>query len=94
MAPVADTIGYAVDYARIYLAGNIFVLISLGMNNFISAQGFARMGMLTTLLGAVANILLDPLFIFVFHWGVQGAALATVISQALSAIWVIKFLSG
>lgn len=90
----SDTIEYAMDYARIYLAGNIFVLISLGMNNFINAQGFARMGMLTTLLGAVANILLDPLFIFVFHWGVQGAALATVISQALSAIWVIKFLTS
>lgn len=89
-----DTIGYAVDYARIYLAGNVFVLISLGMNNFINAQGFARVGMMTTLLGAVANILLDPLFIFVFGWGVRGAALATVISQALSALWVLKFLTG
>ena len=89
-----DTIGYAVDYGRIYLAGNIFVLISLGMNNFINAQGFARMGMMTTVLGAVANILLDPLFIFVFGWGVRGAALATVISQALSALWVLKFLTG
>ena len=89
-----DTIGYAVDYGRIYLAGNIFVLISLGMNNFINAQGFARMGMITTILGAVANILLDPLFIFVFGWGVRGAALATVISQCLSALWVLKFLTG
>lgn len=89
-----DTIGYAVDYGRIYLAGNIFVLISLGMNNFINAQGFARIGMMTTVLGAVANILLDPLFIFVFGWGVRGAALATVISQALSALWVLKFLTG
>lgn len=88
------TIGYAVDYGRIYLAGNIFVLISLGMNSFINAQGFARMGMVTTLLGAVSNILLDPLFIFVFGWGVKGAAWATVISQGLSALWVLKFLTG
>ncbi len=90
----ANTIGYAMDYARIYLAGNIFVLISLGMNSFLNAQGFAHTGMVTTLLGAVANILLDPLFIFVFNWGVQGAALATVISQALSAFWVLKVLTG
>ncbi len=89
-----DTIGYATAYARIYLAGNIFVLISLGMNNFINAQGFARMGMLTTLIGAVANILLDPLFIFVFGWGIRGAATATVISQAISALWVMRFLTG
>ncbi len=89
-----ETIGYATSYARIYLAGNIFVLISLGMNNFINAQGFARIGMMTTLLGAVANILLDPIFIFVLGWGVRGAALATIISQALSALWVMKFLTG
>ena len=90
----ADTIGYAVDYARIYLAGNLFVLISLGMNSFINAQGFASTGMVTTLVGALANILLDPLFIFVFGWGVRGAAIATVISQALSALWVMGFLTG
>lgn len=89
-----DTIGYAMDYGRIYLAGNIFVLISLGMNSFINAQGFARIGMMTTLLGAVANILLDPIFIFVLGWGVRGAALATVISQGLSALWVLRFLTG
>lgn len=89
-----DTIGYAADYGRIYIAGNIFVLISLGMNSFINAQGFARTGMVTTLVGAVANIALDPLFIFVFDWGVKGAAFATVISQALSAIWVMLFLTG
>ncbi len=89
-----DTIDYAVDYGRIYLAGNIFVLISLGMNNFINAQGFARTGMITTLMGAVANIILDPIFIFVFGWGVQGAALATILSQALSALWVMAFLTG
>ena len=90
----ADTIGYALDYGRIYLAGNIFVLISLGMNFFINAQGFARVGMLTTLIGAVMNILLDPLFIFAFHWGVKGAALATIISQFVSAVWVLLFLTG
>ena len=89
-----DTIGYATDYARIYLVGNVFVLISLGMNNFINAQGFARTGMVTTLLGAVLNILLDPLFIFVFHWGVRGAAWATILSQAVSALWVMRFLTG
>ena len=89
-----DTIGYAVSYARIYLAGNLFVLISLGMNSFINAQGFARTGMMTTLLGAVANIALDPLFIFVFGWGVRGAAAATVIAQGLSALWVLRFLTG
>ena len=90
----ADTIGYAMEYGRIYLAGNVFVLISLGMNGFINSQGFAKVGMMTTLLGAVANIVLDPIFIFLFHWGVRGAALATVISQGLSALWVLKFLTG
>ena len=89
-----ETIGYAVSYARIYLAGNLFVLISLGMNPFINAQGFAKTGMMTTLLGAAANIILDPLFIFVLGWGVRGAALATVISQGLSALWVLRFLTG
>lgn len=89
-----QTIGYAADYGRIYLAGNIFVLISLGMNFFINAQGFARTGMITTVVGAVANIILDPIFIFVFNWGVKGAALATIISQGLSAVWVLLFLTG
>lgn len=89
-----DTIGYAMDYGRIYLAGNVFVLISLGMNNFINAQGFARTGMVTTLVGAVLNIVLDPVFIFVLNWGVKGAAAATVISQAVSALWVMQFLTG
>ena len=88
----ADTIGYAMDYGRIYLAGNIFVLISLGMNGFINAQGYAKTGMVTTMVGAVANIILDPVFIFLFDMGVKGAALATVISQALSAAWVMIFL--
>ena len=90
----ADTIGYAMDYGRIYLAGNLFVLISLGMNNFINAQGFARTGMVTTLVGAIANIVLDPVFIFVLGWGVKGAAWATILSQALSAVWVMVFLTG
>jgi putative MATE family efflux protein len=82
------------SYGRIYLAGNLFVLISLGMNSFINAQGFAKVGMGTTMIGAIANLLLDPLFIFVFGWGVRGAALATILSQALSALWVMKFLTG
>lgn len=89
-----DTIGYAVDYGRIYLAGNLFVMISLGMNSFINAQGYARVGMMTTMIGAVMNLLLDPLFIFVFHWGVRGAAWATVIAQGISAVWVMLFLTG
>lgn len=89
-----STIGYAMDYGRIYLLGNLFVLVSLGMNSFINAQGFARTGMVTTLVGAVANILLDPIFIFVLDMGVRGAALATVISQGLSALWVMVFLTG
>jgi putative MATE family efflux protein len=88
------TIDYGMSYGRIYLAGNLFVLISLGMNSFINAQGFARIGMGTTLIGAIANLLLDPLFIFAFGWGVRGAALATILSQALSALWVMKFLTG
>lgn len=89
-----DTISYAMEYGRIYLAGNVFVLITLGMNSFINSQGFARIGMMTTLLGAVANIILDPIFIFLFDWGVKGAAWATVISQGLSAVWVMQFLLG
>lgn len=88
------TFPYADSYITIYLFGTIFVMISLGMNNFINAQGFGRMGMLTVILGAVTNIILDPLLIFVFHMGVRGAAIATVISQGLSAVWVLKFLTG
>lgn len=89
-----ETIGYALTYMNIYVCGNIFVLPALGMNPFISAQGFARTGMLTVLIGAVVNIVLDPIFIYVFHWGVAGAAIATVISQAVSAVWALAFLSG
>lgn len=88
------TFPYADAYITIYLCGTLFVMVSLGMNNFINAQGFGRMGMLTVLLGALTNIALDPLLIFVFHMGVRGAAIATVISQGLSAVWVLKFLTG
>ena len=88
------TIGYADAYITIYLLGNVFVMMGLGMNSFINSQGFGTIGMMTVLLGAIANILLDPLFIFVFHMGVQGAALATIISQFLSAMWLLAFLTG
>ena len=88
------TFPYANAYLCIYLCGTIFVMISLGMNQFINSQGFGKIGMLTVMLGAVTNLLLDPVLIFGFHMGVQGAALATVISQGLSAVWVLKFLTG
>lgn len=84
---------YANDYITLYLIGSVFVMISLGMNSFINAQGFGRMGMLTVLLGAMLNLVLDPLFIFVFQLGVKGAAIATVLSQFVSAVWVLYFLS-
>ncbi len=89
-----NTIGYAVDYIRIYALGTAFVQITLGMNAYITAQGFAKMGMLTVLIGAVCNIVLDPIFIFLLHMGVRGAALATVLSQGISCAWVVKFLSS
>ena len=88
------TIPYADSYITIYLLGNIFVMIGLGMNSFINSQGFGTVGMMTVLLGAAANILLDPLFIFVFRMGVRGAALATILSQLLSAAWILSFLTG
>lgn len=88
------TYPYAADYARIYIMGTLFVMISLGMNPFINAQGFARTGMLTVLLGAVINIVLDPIFIFLLHMGIAGAAIATVIAQFCSAAWVLAFLTG
>ena len=88
------TFPYANDYLTIYILGTLFVMISLGMNPFINAQGFSRMGMMTVAVGAVVNIVLDPIFIFLLDMGVQGAALATVISQACSAVWVLKFLTG
>ena len=88
------TIEYGVNYMNIYALGTIFVEITLGMNAFITAQGFAKTGMLSVLIGAVANIILDPIFIFGFNMDVRGAALATIISQALSCIWVVRFLCG
>ena len=90
----ADTVGYAVDYMKIYAIGTIFVQLTLGMNAFITAQGFAKQGMLSVLIGAVCNIALDPVFIFGFDMGVKGAALATIISQAASCVWVLLFLTG
>lgn len=88
------TIGYAKDYLIIYLLGTVFVQIALGMNSFINTQGFAKIGMTTVIIGAIINIALDPIFIFVFDMGVKGAALATILSQFVSAIWVLKFLFG
>jgi len=88
------TFPYANEYMTTYLCGTLFVMVSLGMNPFINSQGFGRVGMMTVILGAAANIILDPIFIFVLDMGVKGAALATVISQALSAIWVMRFLTG
>lgn len=88
------TISYAEDYITIYLLGNLFVMVGLGMNSFINSQGFGTIGMMTVLLGAIANIILDPIFIFAFNMGVQGAALATILSQLLSAIWIVAFLTG
>lgn len=89
-----NTIGYAVDYMKIYALGTIFVQLTLGMNAFITAQGFAKQGMLSVVIGAVCNIALDPLFIFAFGMGVRGAALATILSQAASCTWVLLFLTS
>jgi putative MATE family efflux protein len=89
-----NTIVYAMQYMQIYACGTFFVQISLGMNAFITAQGFAKISMVTVLIGAVANIILDPIMIFGLNMGVRGAAVATVISQALSAAWAIRFLTG
>lgn len=89
-----NTIDYGVAYMNIYALGTIFVQLTLGMNAFITAQGFAKTGMLSVLIGAVINIILDPVFIFGFHMGVEGAALATIISQAVSCLWVLLFLFG
>lgn len=88
------TLPYAYDYMKIYTYGTIFVQLVLGLNVFITAQGFAKVSMSTVVIGAVLNIILDPIFIFGFGLGVKGAALATVLSQAVSAIWVVRFLSG
>ena len=88
------TLSYATAYARIYILGSFFVLIVLGMNPFITTQGFAKISMMTTVIGAIINIILDPIFIFVFGMGVRGAALATVLSQAVGAVWILRFLTG
>lgn len=87
-----NTLPYAMSYMRIYILGTLFVELTLGLNAFITAQGFATTGMATVLIGAITNIVLDPIFIFGFHMGVQGAALATILSQGLSCIWVVLFL--
>lgn len=89
-----NTIGYALNYMRIYALGTIFVQVTLGMNAYITAQGFTVVGMKTVLIGAILNTVLDPIFIFAFGMGVRGAALATILSQAVSAVWVLKFLTG
>ncbi len=89
-----NTIGYAQGYLTVYLWGTLFVQIALGLNNFITTQGFSTVSMATVLIGAVINIVLDPVFIFGFGMGVQGAALATVIAQGASAVWVLWFLLG
>ena len=89
-----NTIDYAVNYMNIYAVGTIFVQLTLGMNAFITAQGFAKTGMLTVAIGAVCNIVLDPIFIFALHMGVKGAALATILSQCISCLWVVGFLCG
>ena len=89
-----NTLPYALDYGRIYILGSVFVLIVMGLNPFITTQGFSKISMLTTVIGAVINIALDPLFIFVLDMGVRGAALATVLSQAVSALWILRFLTG
>ena len=89
-----NTIGFATDYMSIYAMGTVFVQLTLGMNAFITAQGFAKQGMLSVLIGAVCNIALDPVFIFGLGMGVKGAALATILSQAASCVWVLLFLTG
>lgn len=88
------TLPYALSYTRIYVLGSVFVLVVLGMNPFITTQGFAKFSMLTTVIGAVCNIILDPILIFGLNMGVFGAAVATVLSQGVSAVWVILFLCG
>ena len=89
-----NTIEYAVDYMKIYSLGTIFVQLTLGLNAFISAQGFATVSMMTVIIGAIVNIILDPILIFGFNMGVSGAALATIISQSISMIWILFFLTG
>lgn len=89
-----DTFVYANNYISIYLLGSVFVMLTLGLNSFINAQGFGNYGMLTNLIGAILNLILDPIFIFTFHMGVKGAAIATIISQFVSMVWTLYFLCG
>ena len=89
-----SSIAYALPYLRIYVLGTVFVMIATGMNPFINAQGFSQVGMITVVIGAVSNIILDPIFIFIFDMGVAGAAIATIISQGLSAVFALRFLIG
>ena len=89
-----STIKYATDYLGIYLIGTVFVQIALGMNPFVNTQGFAKIGMMTVTIGAIINIILDPILIFGLNMGVKGAAVATIVAQAVSAIWVLRFLTG
>lgn len=89
-----NTLPYALEYGRIYILGSVLVLVVMGMNPFITTQGFSKISMLSTVIGALINIVLDPIFIFVLHMGVRGAALATVLSQAVSAVWILRFLTG
>lgn len=88
------TLPYALSYARIYILGSVCVLVVMGMNPFITTQGFAKISMMTTVIGAVINIILDPIFIYVLDMGVRGAALATVLSQMVGALWILRFLTG
>ncbi len=88
------TYPFADAYITIYLLGSVFVMVGLGMNSFINSQGFGRIGMMTVFLGAAANMILDPIFIFALHMGVRGAAFATILSQLLSAVWILRFLTG
>ena len=89
-----NTLPYALAYGRIYILGSVFVMVVMGLNPFITTQGFAGVSMLTTVIGAAINIVLDPIFIFLLNLGVRGAAIATVLSQAVSAVWILRFLTG
>ena len=89
-----NTYSYADTYLTIYLLGTVFFMLGNGMNNFITSQGFPKIAMGTTLLGAVINLILDPILIFGFGMGIEGAAIATIFAQTVSAIWVLKFLTG
>ena len=89
-----NTIDYATSYMNVYAIGTVFVQLTLGMGAFITAQGYTKISMLTVLIGAVSNVILDPIFIFGLGMGVKGAALATILSQAISCIWVLAFLCG